>query len=409
MKIKIPSFRSQIITLTILVLAVSVLFYRFYFMSSYTQYKQNVATLEIDQELSALYQNYSSSMSPEDSLRYQKDIEKLLRNEKQREMAGIFFEEDIALYSIFIFVFLIIIMLVISFISFNLITRPLVRLQAATHELIRGNWDIHLPESKFSPLNDLILSFNSMAREIARSQEKLIQAEKDVVWREMARVMAHEIKNPLTPILLTVERLEYKYKTAPDTVHELIPRSIEVIKEEIANLKKLTVSFSQFAKLPDLEFANFKLNKLLREVIIPYEEKADIQLDLDPEVDKIYGDRFQFKVVIVNLIQNAIQACDNNPEIIISTKDTPQTVFIRIRDNGKGIPPDDVEKIFEPYYSKKKKGTGLGLAIVRKIVEQHSGTISVESSGTEGTVFVLAMRKHIETGLVADGSTDKGD
>lgn len=392
MRFHVPSFKSQVIALILLILLTSVLFFRLFFMQSYQDYKTNIETLKFEEHLTELYQTHKDHMSIEDAEQLHADISSLLEKENQRKLASNFFEDEISLYSIFILAFIVIVMLIVSLVSFTLITRPLSRLQAATGELSKGNWDILIPESRFSPLNSLIISFNTMIGEIVLSRDKLISAEKDVVWREMARVMAHEIKNPLTPIQLTAERIEYKLARSPESVNDILPDAIAVIKEEIANLKKLTVAFSQFAKLPESQQAHFDLNDLIREVIVPYQAEAVFKINLDKNLPELNGDKFQIRQVLVNLIQNAIQACELQAEIELNTHFSNGVITFRVKDNGKGILEEDIGKIFEPYFSKRKKGTGLGLAIVRKIIEQHSGSINVTSQPHKGTEFVIQIQ-----------------
>jgi len=228
-----------------------------------------------------------------------------------------------------------------------------------------------------------------MAGELESNREKLIQAEKEVIWREMARVMAHEIKNPLTPIRLALERLERKRKSGESEFQNIFQSATSVIHEEIDNLQSLASEFSEFARLPEARISPHNLSEQLNEVIVPYRNQADFQMDLSDDLPPFYADRVQMKQVFVNLIQNAIQSSVNDCAISISTSIDDSKIKISISDNGSGISSEDMKRIFEPYFSKREKGTGLGLAIVKRIVEQHDGTIDLESQVGIGTTFTL--------------------
>jgi len=390
MKLKFPSLRIQFILLLLLMLVNSVIFYRYFFLKSYEKYESQIQSLEIENHLNSLYQKYDGEIQENLKVELKSDIEQLIAKEKQRSLFSKFFKNDITLYSIFILTFILGVVFILSLISFSLITRPLRRLQNATRELSKGNLDICIAESRLSPLNNLIRSFNQMATDLVNSRKQLIQAEKEVVWREMARVMAHEIKNPLTPIQLSAERLENKFRESSKDFASVLDGSIAIIKEEIGNLFKLVTEFSLFAKLPKSEPTQFNISQLIEETITPYQDNVTITFQ-SRFLEDVYADKFQFKQVLTNLIQNSIQSCRYNPQINIDLSQREDKVLIQISDNGKGIAKGDLNKIFDPYFSSKKKGTGLGLAIVKRIIEQHNGEISVKSKIEKGTEITIAI------------------
>ena len=392
MKIKLPSIRIQFLILVQFLLIFSVLFYRFYFIQNFDSYEETINSLDFEGTLNNVYQNNKEFIPENQFEEFKQDFEGLLGTIKERQFAADSFRNEMELYSIYILTFIIIFVFLFTIFTFKLITGPLERLQSATQKLSRGNLSIQIPESKYSPLNELILSFNSMVNELDQTRSKLIASEKDIVWREMARAMAHEIKNPLTPLQLTSERLEMKYLQSHDDALEILPRSLEIIKEEISNLKRLTVEFTKFARLPKAEPEEFKLSECISDIIKSYENDAVIQFKSDYLQEIIYADKFQLRQVLVNIIQNGIQACDGNPEINIYIKENENDfVSINVSDNGKGIPEKEISMIFEPYFSKRKKGTGLGLAIVKKIIEQHGGSISVDSTVNVGSTFNIKL------------------
>jgi two-component system nitrogen regulation sensor histidine kinase NtrY len=298
----------------------------------------------------------------------------------------------VTIYSIYIFVFVLLAVLIIFLLSINLITRPLRRLQAATRALAAGDTDIQVRENRFSPINDLIVSFNQMVREVNRQRQRAIEAEKQLIWKEIARVMAHEIKNPLTPIKLTIERLENKGLKKPDDILPVLTESIGIIKEEVQNLQSLVNRFREFATLPAASKESYSLENQLNEIVRAYQPTFDIELVFENELPPIYADKIQMKQTFVNLIQNAIQA--GEPErgkltITVGTKDS--SFSIAFKDNGPGIKAEDMAKIFEPYFTTKRKGTGLGLAVVKRIVENHGGEIMVTSQSTGGTTVTISL------------------
>ncbi len=390
MKLPIPSFRTQIIILFLFLLINSALFFRNYFLGSFRDYSTSVEILGVEEKINRLYKDYQPKLSEEETRQFKSDIEEILSTEWQRNLARDLFEKETELYSKFIFVFLTISILILFFISFNLITRPLHRLQSATEDLTKGNWNIEVKESKFSPLNDLITSFNEMIKELEHNRNKLIQAEKEMVWREMARVMAHEIKNPLTPVRLSLERLEQKYQSGAKDFKNVFKNVVSVIHEEIDNLQSLATEFSQFARLPKAVIAAYNLNGQIEELVKPYEGQAEFHLDLAQNLPPFYGDRTQMKQVLVNLIQNAIQSSNNGCQIEVTTTNDNLTTVVSIEDNGSGIDHNDLERIFDPYFSRREKGTGLGLAIVKRIIEQHNGNIVVKSEPEKGTKITIS-------------------
>ena len=390
MKIKLPSIRIQFLILVQFLLIFSVLFYRFYFIQNFDRYEETINSLDFEGTLNNVYQNNKEFIPEIQFTDFKQDFENLHRNIKERQFAADSFRNEMELYSIYILTFIIIFVFLFTIFTFKLITGPLERLQSATQKLSKGNLSIQIPESRYSPLNELILSFNSMVNELDQTRSKLIATEKDTVWREMARAMAHEIKNPLTPLQLTSERLEMKYLESHDEALKILPRSLEIIKEEISNLKRLTVEFTKFARLPKAEPEEFKLSECILDIIKSYENDANIQFKTDYPQETIYADKFQLRQVLVNIIQNGIQACDENPEITIYVEEKNKGyISINVTDNGKGIPEKEIPMIFEPYYSKRKKGTGLGLAIVKKIIEQHGGDMSVDSTVNVGSTFCI--------------------
>ncbi|MFC1786287.1 HAMP domain-containing protein [Candidatus Neomarinimicrobiota bacterium] len=203
MRSRLPSFRTQIIIIVILLIVTSVLFFRNFFIDSFQSFSETSETLSTNEKSRKLYDDYNLQLDEVNRSQFRNDIEEIMSTENQKTIARRVFINEIELYSKFIFFFITVIVIILFLISFYFITRPLKRLQDATLQLAQGDLTVIVKESRFSPLNDLIVSFNDMSLELLSNRKKIIQAEKDAAWRDMARILAHEIKNPLTPIRLS--------------------------------------------------------------------------------------------------------------------------------------------------------------------------------------------------------------
>ena len=363
---------------------------RDFFISNLASYQGQITDLSTKEKVREIHKSYSTILDSSELVVFNQEIEGVLRDLHKIEIAGDFYSRDIKKYSIGIVMVMIILTGSIFLFLFMIITRPLTRLLSATEQLKGGDFDFQIKESTFSPLNGLIIAFNNMVFELNRSKERLIEAEKQTIWQEMARAMAHEIKNPLTPIRLAAQRLEMKYHEKAENLPEILEKSLRIVNEEVDNLQSLVTAFSGFAKMPEAQFDHYDLNQQLRDISNQYSDDAKIDLNLDESLKGIFADTMQMKQVLVNLIQNAIQACEAEPHIEISTSVQNQSCTIGIKDQGKGISEDDMVKIFEPYFTTKKKGTGLGLAITRRIIRQHGGDIKVTSILGKGTTFTIS-------------------
>jgi len=361
-------------------------------MTQFNEYSRDITSLNLYDKVHDLYAKHKNTIDKEEVSPILTDINKI-------ELTTYLFRKEMTLYSTFYVVISGLVVLIVMLVVLTLITRPLSRLQSGTKTIAAGDLQTKIRESRFSPINELIISFNNMVEELASNRDKLLQAEKDMMWREMAQVMAHEIKNPLTPLRLSTERMEMKYWGKSENFDKIFQDSMEVINEEINNLQHLVKEFSKFARMPSANFKEYDINEQIRDIIPPYRGKADITLTLDPELPAFYGDKMQMKQVFVNLIQNAIQAMPARGIIEITSKYENKTFIFMIKDSGEGISPDDMDRIFRPYYTTKEKGTGLGLSIVKRMINQHQGTIEVDSKRDEGTIFIIKInlrKKDIE-------------
>ena len=223
---------------------------------------------------------------------------------------------------------------------------------------------------------------------------ELIKAQKVAAWQEVARRVAHEIKNPLTPIQLSAQRLRKKFfEKAPD-LDQVFDDATTVIINEVGSLKHMLDEFSKFARLPAPHMARQSLHDVMQEVLTLYraaQKDIDLIVDLDADLPPINFDREQLKRVFVNLFDNAIQAMNQKGRLWVSTKyDTKRKrAVVTVADEGPGIAPEDQERLFVPYFTRKKTGTGLGLAIVRRIITDHEGQIQAGNNQPKGAVFTF--------------------
>ena len=229
---------------------------------------------------------------------------------------------------------------------------------------------------------------------------QLIQAQRDAAWGEVARRLAHEIKNPLTPIQLSAERLRYKYlKKMSAEDGELLARLTTTIIKQVDTMKEMVNAFSDYARSPKLQTISMDLNGLVHEVVDLYraQRKVSLKLDLFDPLPPVLADAGRLRQVLHNLIKNAQEALEDTPAPVISVAsrrppgDICNCIELTISDNGPGIPAELSDHLFEPYVTNKEKGSGLGLAVVKKILEEHGGNITVDSPAGQGARFTLRL------------------
>jgi two-component system nitrogen regulation sensor histidine kinase NtrY len=221
----------------------------------------------------------------------------------------------------------------------------------------------------------------------------IIKAQKAVAWQEVARRIAHEIKNPLTPIKLSTERMVKRWETKESDFDQVFERSTKTIIKEVEGLKRLVDEFSRFSKMPEIKKLPSHLPTLIDEVVNLYKgyKNIEINVSLPEECPLVELDEEQFKRVIINIFDNAVHAISNKGKIDVKLRFdlSSNMAFIDIADNGPGIRDEDKERLFLPYFSTKKDGTGLGLAIANRIIAEHRGYIRVRDNEPKGTIFTM--------------------
>lgn len=275
------------------------------------------------------------------------------------------------------------------------VIRPIESLEAATRRVAEGDYSVRILTPAGDNLGLLVLSFNRMVLELDRTRRKIAQTEKVAAWQEIAQRLAHEIKNPLTPIRLAAERLRRKYEVHAEDFDQVLERTVETIIREVEGLNALLNEFRSFARMPQPAIQPTGIRSLVLEAVATFAGVPDVTFDYR-EIDdslSVAVDPQQMRQVFVNLFTNSIEAADGPVLIRVSTSlvKRMQTTYCRIRieDDGPGIAPELRESLFQPYVTGKPHGTGLGLAIVDRILFDHEGRIAVESALGSGATFLL--------------------
>jgi two-component system, NtrC family, nitrogen regulation sensor histidine kinase NtrY len=279
------------------------------------------------------------------------------------------------------------------------VTRPVEQLAHAAQQVATGNWNARVDASGKDELAQLAGSFNRMTAELLGQQERLVQAERVAAWRELARRLAHELKNPLFPLQLTVENLVRARQQNPEQFEEVFRESSRTLLAEIANLKGIIGRFSEFSKMPQPQLQRVQVNEVIRGVVqlfqaqleAPGRAKINWELQLDPQLEPVAADAELLHRAISNLVLNAMDAMPQGGGLTLRTRDEDGKVLIEVVDTGSGLTPEECERIFTPYYTSKQHGTGLGLAIVQSVVSDHGGRIRVQSEPGRGTTFVVEL------------------
>jgi two-component system nitrogen regulation sensor histidine kinase NtrY len=282
------------------------------------------------------------------------------------------------------------------------ITKPVEELSEAAREVATGRWDTQIEVNSSDEIGQLAGAFNDMTRTLAAQREKLVQTERVAAWRELARRLAHELRNPLFPLQITVENLQRSRQLGPAQFQEVFSEATATLKAELANLNSIVGRFSDFSKMPTPQFVRVNINEGLRSAVRLFEAqftavgKPSITTEffLNESLPEIDGDWELLHRAFQNLVLNAIDAMPAGGTLTLRTADRGETIRIEFVDTGKGLTPEECSRLFTPYYTTKQQGTGLGLAIVQSVISDHHGTISVSSEENRGTTFHIELPKH---------------
>ena len=280
----------------------------------------------------------------------------------------------------------------------NQITRPLVLIQQNLQKMQLGRRNEPIQYNRRDEIGSLVREYNKKVEELAESAELLARSERESAWREMAKQIAHEIKNPLTPMKLNIQYLQ-RAKGKDEDYNKYLDRVTSTLIEQIDNLSNIATEFSNFAKIPTASNQVFNLADQMEKIIDLYVASEDVGIFFEPNDCKnveINADKEQLSRAIINLVKNAIQSVpdDRKAEIKIDLSHREEMVVIAISDNGMGIPVELRHKLFTPSFTTKTSGMGLGLAIVKNIVENFSGKIWFETQLGEGTTFYIEIPEY---------------
>lgn len=302
--------------------------------------------------------------------------------------------EELIEFLVFISVFFISLVFVFARGIGRMIISPIQKLLAGTREVSLGNLDISIEHTSHDEMKTLIDGFNAMIKNLKRHQQEIADLSKKAAWAEMAQRIAHEIKNPLTPIQLSAEHLLRVYEDRRESFDQAIKESVSYIISEVENLRRIAQEFLELSRVSTLKKEPVDLKAVVEEVLSPYRKMLDEKIKLSEiyagESFTLLGDKSKLKIAFRNIFVNAIEALAGKKGMVeVRLSANPENLILQVRDSGPGMKKDVLERIFDPYFSTKEVGTGLGLPIAKKIIEDHGGSIEVESEVDRGTSITM--------------------
>jgi two-component system, NtrC family, nitrogen regulation sensor histidine kinase NtrY len=284
------------------------------------------------------------------------------------------------------------------------VTRPVEQLARAAQDVAAGDWNASVQVEGHDEVAQLAESFNRMTSELLAQKERLVQTERVAAWRELARRLAHELKNPLFPLQLTVENLIRARENSPEMFEEIFRESSQTLLAEISNLKGIIGRFSEFSRMPQPQLQRVQVNEVVEAVARLFQaqfqaqgrQAIHCQIQLDRRLDPIAADPELLHRALSNLVLNAMDAMPNGGTLSLRTRREDGKIAIEVCDTGSGLTREECDRIFTPYYTSKQHGTGLGLAIVQSVVSDHGGRITVQSEPGKGTTFVIELPSNVD-------------
>ncbi|HEY2820332.1 MAG TPA: HAMP domain-containing sensor histidine kinase [Candidatus Acidoferrum sp.] len=279
------------------------------------------------------------------------------------------------------------------------ITKPVTELSEGAREVASGRWETRIDVHGVDEIGQLGIAFNDMTRTLSVQRDRLLQTERVAAWRELARRLAHELRNPLFPLQITVENLQRAKQLDSKQFMEVFNESTATMRVELANLNAIVGRFSDFSKMPAPAFTKVDVNEALRNIIRLFEPQFNVvgkpaiaaEYFLTEPLQEIDADEVLLHRAFQNLVLNALDAMPSGGTLTLRTSERAAHVLIEISDSGTGLTPEECSRLFTPYYTTKQQGTGLGLAIVQSVVSDHHGTISVSSEEGHGTTFRIEL------------------
>lgn len=297
-----------------------------------------------------------------------------------------------------VYVFLLICAAVLAYFISNSITRPLTIISEKLRILNLNKINEPIEWNSRDEIGILVSEYNKMIAELEQSAQKLAKGERESAWREMAKQIAHEIKNPLTPMKLSIQYLQRAIDEGNPNIEQLAKKVARTLEEQIENLSSIATAFSSFAKMPKAQNEIINLNGLLKSItdLFASEENVSVTFTTSAESPLVFADKNQLVSVFNNLVKNAIQSIPEQRKgfVDVHIKDEDGWVTVTVSDNGSGIPSDNYDKVFVPNFTTKSSGTGLGLAITKQIIDGNGGRIWFESAENVGTAFFVRMKQY---------------
>jgi two-component system, NtrC family, nitrogen regulation sensor histidine kinase NtrY len=283
-------------------------------------------------------------------------------------------------------------------------TRPVEELASAAREVAAGNLHAQVDVTSTDEIGDLAEAFNRMTGDLLEQKERLVQTERVAAWRELARRLAHELKNPLFPLQLTVENLVRAREQSPEMFEEIFRESAETLLAEIGNLKQIISRFSEFSKMPQPQLQPVIVNDVVRGVARLFQSQLEsrsgagitCKVEMASNMEPVAADAELLHRALSNLVLNAMDAMPQGGTLTLRTREGKDRVYVEVADTGVGLTPEECERLFTPYYTGKQHGTGLGLAIVQSVISDHGGTINVESRPGKGTTFLVELPRNLD-------------
>jgi two-component system nitrogen regulation sensor histidine kinase NtrY len=279
------------------------------------------------------------------------------------------------------------------------ITKPVTELSEGAREVAAGRWETRVDVHGVDEIGRLGIAFNDMTRTLSIQRDRLLQTERVAAWRELARRLAHELRNPLFPLQITVENLQRAKQLDSKQFMEVFNESTATLRVELANLNAIVGRFSDFSKMPAPAFAKVDVNEALRNIIRLFEPQFHVvgkpaiaaEYFLTEPLPEVDADPVLLHRAFQNLVLNALDAMPAGGTLTLRTCERSSHVLIEISDTGTGLTPEECSRLFTPYYTTKHQGTGLGLAIVQSVVSDHHGSVSVSSEEGHGTTFRIEL------------------
>lgn len=272
------------------------------------------------------------------------------------------------------------------------VASPILQLIQATERVAKGKLKTSIPVTRDDEIGELMQSFNQMTSELEKSREIVAQTERELAWKEMARQVAHEIKNPLTPMKLSVQHLEHAHEAKDPNFNTIFRRVIRTLREQIDVLTRIATEFSRFGAMPRRKWGPVSLRRVCESAVALFDadrNRIRFIVDVPKNLPLLHSDEDELRRAFVNLLRNAVQAIEGWGVVVIHAAESEGMIHVRLRDTGYGMSEETLNRAFDPNFSTKTSGMGLGLALVKKTITDMSGSIRVESQPGHGTTFFI--------------------